>query len=113
MKMNIKNFMDLERILLEINERHKGDISFFDSYKVWKALKEIGEVTDYFVIYQNDLMKTCATTREAEEIHDKVMADETEYKVDGVIALVDELCDKYDNEDLRSVVKTHKFWTSA
>jgi len=110
MKMNIKNFMDLERILLEINEKHKEVIGFFDSYKVWKALQEIGEITDYFFMYQSDLMKMCTTTQEAEEVHEKVMTDEIEYDVEQLTALVDELNAKYDNEDLRSVVKTYKFW---
>lgn len=108
--ITIKNLMSLERILLEINVKHKFELSFNSAYKLYKHLIEIGRVTNYSFQVQDEFSQIAKDKDEMKSFHEKIINDEVEYDWENTVSFIDELMEELKNNEVNEMVNKLKFW---
>ena len=108
--ITIKNLMILERILLEINTKYKFELSFNTSYKLTVFLKEIGSITNYSFLIQDEFNRKTINNDERVEYHVKILNSEVDYDWTKAASFIGEMMEELKNKDVNKLVNELKFW---
>lgn len=111
-KVTVKELMRFERILLEINTKHRFELDFEDAYKLYQYLKEIGNMTNYVFLLQDDFHRENNDVDKLKSYHVRLMNSEIDFECcyDALIEFIEKLINKIDNEELTKKFEDLKFW---
>ena len=108
--ITINELMTIERFLLEIEARFKFDLSFDKALKLYKYLKEIGSITNFFFLLQEEHYKKFNNTEELKVYRNKLSGDRFEFDTDDAIKFIDEIYDTTNDEEFKNIVLKNRFW---
>lgn len=108
--IKLNELMVIERLLLEIDAKFKFDLDFNDALKLYWYLKEIGRITNYSFLIQDEFHKKYNDIEKLKEYHEKVINSMIDYDADKVIEFIEYTKDKLNNEDFSELVLNNKFW---
>ena len=108
--VTVKNLMIIERILLEINTKHKFELSFNTAYKLTELLRVIGRITNYSFLIQDEFSRKTINNDERVEYHVKILNSEVDYDWAKAASFIGELMEELKNEDVNKLVNELKFW---
>lgn len=112
--ITISNLMVLERLLLEIDARFKYEMNFGDAYTLHKLLKEVGKITSYAFLIQDEYHKKFNDVDKLKEYHKMIMESEiitdTDYR--EIIKFIEYVSFKFKNEEFDKILNRVKFWNS-
>ena len=93
---NIINFTHAERILLEIDDKHKFKLSFNEMLKLRDYLKIIGELTNFYFNIQSDFFKKTQDVKELEKFNNRISKEEIEidFDFDKFVSFINEIATK-------------------
>ena len=110
-KIKLENLITLERILLEIDFGHKFDLDFNEAYKLYVYLKDIGRITNYAFLIQNDFSKAYGEDKDkVMEYHNNVMNSMVEFDYKEIVKFIDWVLAKINDKRINSILETNKFW---
>lgn len=108
--IKVKDLMVLERILLEIDTKHKFDLSFENAYKTYLLLKDIGRLTNYFFLLQNEFYEKYNDIDKLNEYHKKLEEETINFEYDEIVKFIKNIQDLIKDENLDELVSRVKFW---
>jgi hypothetical protein len=108
--VTINELMTIERFLLEIENRFKFDLSFDKTLKLYKLLKEIGRITNFFFLLQDEYYKKFNDSEKLKEYRNKLSGDRFEFDTDESIKFIDEIYDTTNDEEFKNIVLKNRFW---
>lgn len=108
--ITVKNLMVIERILLEINSKHKFELSFNTAYKLAEFLRVIGRITNYSFLLQDEFNQKAMNRDEKVEYHVKILNSEVDYEWTKAALFIGEIMEELKNEDVNKLVNELKFW---
>ena len=110
--ITVSNLMILERLLLEIDARLKYEMNFGDAYTLHKLLKEVGRITSYAFLIQDEYHKKFNDVEKLKEYHKMIMESEittdTDYR--DIIEFIEYVSFKFKDEGFDKVLNNIKFW---
>lgn len=110
--ITVSNLMILERLLLEIDARLKYEMNFGDAYTLHKLLKEVGRITSYAFLIQDEYHKKFNDVEKLKAYHKIVM--ESEVTVEGdyreIIKFIEYVDFKFNDEEFKTILNDIKFW---
>ena len=109
-EIKLKDLMSLERLLLEIDVKYKFELSFKDALKLYEYLKEVGKITNYFFLIQDEFHKKYNDIDKLKEYHNKIMVDEVEFDYKEIVDFIDNILASYGDEEFQKLLSTVKFW---
>jgi hypothetical protein len=112
-KISIKKLMTIERILLEINTKYKFQLEFYEAYKIYEYLKEIGSITNYVFLLQDEFRNSNEDLDKLKEYHNKIMNSDTFFdykKINKITAFIDNVVKEINNDALTMTIEKLKFW---
>lgn len=108
--ITVKNLMVIERILLEINSKHRFELSFNTAYKLAEFLRVIGRITNYSFLLQDEFSRKTINNDERVEYHVKILNSEVDYEWTKAASFIGEIMEELKNEDVNKLVNELKFW---
>ena len=108
--ITVKNLMVIERILLEINSKHRFELSFNTAYKLAEFLRVIGRITNYSFLLQDEFNNMTLDRDEKVEYHVKILNSEVDYDWTKAASFIGEIMEELKNEDVNKFVNELKFW---
>lgn len=110
--ITISNLMILERLLLEIDARLKYEMNFGDAYTLHKLLKEVGRITSYAFLIQDEYHKKFNDVEKLKEYHKMIMESEivtdTDYR--DIIEFIEYVSFKFKDKEFDKILNNIKFW---
>lgn len=110
--ITVSNLMILERLLLEIDARLKYEMNFGDAYTLHKLLNEVGRITSYAFLIQDEYHKKFNDVDKLKEYHKMIMESEittdTDYR--DIIEFIEYVSFKFKDEGFDKVLNNIKFW---
>ena len=110
--ISVSNLMILERLLLEIDARLKYEMNFGDAYTLHKLLKEVGRITSYAFLIQDEYHKKFNDVEKLKEYHKMIMESEivtdTDYR--DIIEFIEYVSFKFKDEEFDKILNNIKFW---
>ena len=110
--ITVSNLMILERLLLEIDARLKYEMNFGDAYTLYKLLKEVGRITSYAFLIQDEYHKKFNDVEKLKEYHKMIMESEittdTDYR--DIIEFIEYVSFKFKDEEFDKILNNIKFW---
>jgi hypothetical protein len=110
MKVNLDELMVLERILLEIDVKHKFELDFGEAYKLYEYLKQVGKITSYAFLIQDEFHKKYDDTDKLKKYHDKIMESDIDFDYTEIKMFIENVLTKYGDDKIKMLVNTIKFW---
>ena len=108
--IKVKDIMVLERLLLEIDARFKYEMDFPDAFKLYELLKEVGKITNYAFLIQDEYHEKFHDAEKLREYHIMVINSEILLDYDEIIKFIEYVDFKFKNEEFSNVLNTIKFW---
>ena len=108
--VKIKDLMTIERILLEIYTKHKFDLDFNTSYKLYNYLRVIGRITNYSFQIQEEYFQTIKDEEKMKAFHEKILNGEVEYDWIETTTFIDKVVDELNNDEINKIVNNLRFW---
>ena len=112
--ITVSNLMILERLLLEIDARFKYDMNFGDAYTLHKLLKEVGKITSYAFLIQDEYHKKFNDVDKLKEYHNMIMESEivtdTDYR--NIIEFIEYVSFKFKDDEFDEILNRIKFWNA-
>ena len=108
--IKLNDLMGLEKLLLEIDIKYKFGLSFNDVYMLHIYLSNVGKITSYFFLIQDEFYKKYNDTDKLKEYHNKLINDSIEFDYDDIIKFIDKVLNIYGDHEFQSLVETVKFW---
>jgi hypothetical protein len=108
--IKLNDLMALERLLLEIDVKHKFDLSFNEVYSLYTHLKNVGKITSYFFLIQDEFYKKYGDSDKLKEYHDRLMNDTIEIDYDDIVQFIEKIFNKYGDSEFHALVNSVKFW---
>jgi len=110
--ITVSNLMILERLLLEIDARLKFEMNFGDAYTLHKLLNEVGRITSYAFLIQDEYHKEFNDIEKLKEYHKMVMDSEittdTDYR--DIIEFIEYISFKFKDGEFDEILNKIKFW---
>lgn len=99
---NIIKFTQAERILLEIDDKHKFKLSFNEMLKLRDYLKVIGDLTSFYFNIQSDFFKKVQDVKELEKFNERISKEEIEVDFDfgKIISFINDIGKKINDSDI-------------
>lgn len=112
--ITVSNLMILERLLLEIDARFKYDMNFGDAYILHRLLKEVGKITSYAFLIQDEYHKKFNDVDKLKEYHNMIMESEivtdTDYR--DIIEFIEYISFKFKDDEFDKILNRIKFWNA-
>lgn len=108
--VKLVDLMGLERLLLEIDVKYKFNLPFNDAYHLYEYLKEVGKITSYLFLIQDEFNIKYEDEEKLKEYHDKLMNDSVEFDCNGVVEFINKITESYGDDNFKSLVANIKFW---
>jgi hypothetical protein len=110
-RIKLNDLMGLERLLLEIDIRYKFDLSFNDAYLLYEYLKNVGRITSYFFLIQDEFYQKYNDKDKLKEYHDRLLNDSLEFNYNGIVEFIDRVSlTNNDDDEFKTLVNKIKFW---
>lgn len=109
----LNNLMAIERILLEIETKHKFSINFNDAYKLHNYLKKVGSITSYAFLIQDEFSKKFNDVETLKEYHKKLMDCNIDFPLeleDNITRFIDRINEQLKNEELNNLILNISWW---
>lgn len=107
----LKDLMALERILLEIDAKHKFELEFCDAYKLYEYLKTVGKITSYAFLIQDEFNQKYNNLEALKEYHNKINDGSVDFSVGGeIIAFIDKINEQLKDEELNNLILNIGWW---
>jgi len=102
----IINFTHAERILLEIEDKHKFKLSFNEMLKLRDYLKVIGDITNFYFNIQSDFFKKTQDVKELEKFNERISKEEidVDFDFDKLVSFINEVVMKINDEELNHLL---------
>jgi hypothetical protein len=103
---NIIKFTEAERILLEIDDKHKFKLSFNEMLKLRDYLNVIGNITDFYFNIQSDFFKKVQDVKELEKFNNRISKEEIEidFDFDKLVSFINEIVAKINDDELNHLL---------
>lgn len=103
---NIIKFTEAERILLEIDDKHKFKLSFNEMLKLRDYLNVIGNITDFYFNIQSDFFKKVQDVKELEKFNNRISKEEIEidFDFDKLVSFINEIAAKINDDELNHLL---------
>lgn len=108
--ISLKKLMVLEKILLECDMKVKFELDFNNAYKLYTYLRDIGRITDYAFLLQDQFAKKFNDNDKLKEYHNKIMDSEIDFNTLGIENFIDNVDEKTKNEEFRNIVHKYAYW---
>ena len=108
--IKLKDLMTLERILLEIDVRFKFKLDFGNALKLYNYLKEVGRITSYAFLLQDEFHKKFGDIEKLKEYHNEIMKNEIEFDCTDIEKFIDYVYMIHGDEEFVNIVSEIKFW---
>ena len=108
--IKLNDLMGLERLLLEIDVKYKFDLSFNDVYMLHMHLGNVGKITSYFFLIQDEFYKKYNDVDMLKDYHNRLMNDTIEFDYDDILLFIEKILNIYGNDEFKKLVETVKFW---
>ena len=108
--MTLKELMTLERILLEIDLNYKFELSFNEAYRLYEYLKQVGKITSYAFLIQDEFNQKYGDVEKLKEYHDKIMTDEIDFNCKYIVEFIDLVAAKLNDDKINELIGNVKFW---
>lgn len=108
--VKLKMLMVIERFLLEIDIRFKFMLDFGRALKLHDYLKDIGRITSYSFLIQDEFQQKYNDLEKLKEYHDKIMDSEIEYNISEVVRFIESINEEYKDEEFENIILKNKFW---
>ena len=106
----LNDLMVIERFLLEIDIRFKFMLDFNEAFKLYDYLKDIGRITSYSFLIQDEFQKKYNDIEKLKEYHEKIVNSEIDYNVSEVIRFIESVMERYKDEEFENIILKNKFW---
>lgn len=110
MIIKLEELMVLERILLEFDVRHKFELDFGDAYKLYEYLKQVGKITSYAFLIQDEFHKTYNDVEKLKKYHEKVMESNITFDYTEITAFIEDMNNKLNDEKINNFILNNMFW---
>jgi len=110
--IKVKDIMVLERLLLEIDARFKYEMNFRDAYKLHELLKEVGKITSYAFLIQDEFHEKYKDAEKLREYHIMIINSEILLNYKEIIKFIEYVDFKFKNEEFNKILNTIKFWNA-
>ena len=105
MMISLKELMLLERILLELDAKHKFELDFGDAYKLHEYLTMVGKITSYAFLIQDEFHNTYNDVDKLKEYHNKVMDSTICFNHnDEILSFVSRLNEKINDNEINNLI---------
>lgn len=108
--ISLKKLMVLEKILLECDMKVKFELNFDDAYKLYTHLRDVGRITDYAFLLQDQFSKKFNDNDKLKEYHDNIMESEIDFNTFEIEHFIDNVAEKTKNEEFRNIVHKYAYW---
>ncbi len=108
--IKVKDIMVLERLLLEIDVRFKYEMNFPDAFKLYELLKEVGKITNYAFLIQDEYQEKYKDAEKLKEYHIMVMNSEMLLDSSEIIKFIEYVSFKFKDEEFDKILNSIKFW---
>jgi len=108
--VKLKMLMVIERFLLEIDIRFKFMLDFGRALKLHDYLKDIGRITSYSFLIQDEFQQKYNDLEKLKEYHDKIMDSEIEYNISEVVKFIEDINEEFKDEEFDNIILKNKFW---
>ena len=102
--------MVVERLLLEIENKFKFDMSFDDVRILYQHLKDIGRITNLFFALQEEYYDKFKDKDKLKEYHDKLLNEDINIDITDAAKFIEWIANTNLDNDFRDVVEKNKFW---
>lgn len=108
--ITFKNLMVLEKILLECDMKVKFELDLNDAYKLYTYLRDVGRITNYAFLLQDQFSTKFKDNEKLKEYHEKIMNDSVEFNHQEAENFLDSVVEKINNEEFRNMVHKYAYW---
>lgn len=108
--MTVKNLIEVEHLLLEIENRFKFDLTFSRLCSLYIHQNTIGEMTDLLFTVQEEYYDKFKDEEKLKEYHDKLMNDEVDIDISKPIKFIETIRDIMNDSEFNDLVNKKKFW---
>lgn len=108
--IKLNDLMVIERFLLEIDIRFKFMLDFNEALKLYDYLKDIGRITNYSFLIQDEFQKKYNDIDKLKEYHEKIVNSEIDYNISEVIRFIESVMGRYKDEEFENIILKNKFW---
>jgi len=102
--------MVIERLLLEIDIKYKFMLDFKNALKLYEYLKDVGTITNYSFLLQDEFQKKHNDIEKLKEYHKMIMESDVDFNASGIVMFIEYVRDKFKDEDFITLVEKNKFW---
>ena len=109
--IKVNDLMALERILLEIDAKHKFELEFCDAYKLYEYLKKVGKITSYAFLIQDEFNQKYNDLEALKEYHNKINGGSVDFTMeDEIIKFIDKINEQLKDEELNNLILNIGWW---
>ncbi len=111
-RVSINELMQIERLLLEMNVRFKFDLSLGDSLKLYRYLKDVGEVTNFFFYIQDEYAQKNKDAEKLKEYNNKLVSEKIDFNIKEIQSFIDTVSSRFDDESFNDLLSKTRFWAN-
>ena len=75
-----------------------------------RHLGNVGKITSYFFLIQDEFYKKYNDTDKFKKYHNKLINDSIEFDYDGIIKFIENVLNTHGDHEFQALVETVKFW---
>ena len=111
-RVSINELMQIERLLLEMNVRFKFDLSLGDSLKLYRYLRGVGEVTNFFFYIQDEYAQKNKDAEKLKEYNNRLVSEKIDFNIKEIQSFIDTVSSRFDDESFNDLLSKTRFWVN-
>ena len=111
-RVSINELMQIERLLLEMNVRFKFDLSLGDSLKLYRYLRDVGEVTNFFFYIQDEYAQKNKDAEKLKEYNNRLVSEKIDFNIKEIQSFIDTVSSRFDDESFNDLLSKTRFWVN-
>ena len=111
-RVSINELMQIERLLLEMNVRFKFDLSLGDSLKLYRYLRDVGEVTNFFFYIQDEYAQKNKDAEKLKEYNNRLVSEKIDFNIKEIQSFIDTVSSRFDDENFNDLLSKTRFWVN-
>ena len=103
---NIRKFTKAERILLEIEDKHKFKLSFNDMLKLREYIKLVGNITSFYFNIQSEFFDVTQDIHELENFNKRISNEDinVDFEFNDIVAFINNIGLKINDDGLNHLI---------